>query len=213
MRLRNKPWADDYIKENDHVVEQRPFEQIGKWKTVFNNNQPLALEIGTGKGQFIKGMALQHPEVNFIGMERDKNVIVSAIEHLKDNNIRNARLIHQKAEDLRDLFAENEVDTLYLNFSDPWPKTRHAKRRLTFPSFLEQYQAVLKEEGEVILKSDNRKFFEYSIESFSAFGMLLKEVSVDLHNDEDEKNVMTEYEEKFASKGQPIYRCVAKFQK
>ncbi|WP_411953686.1 tRNA (guanosine(46)-N7)-methyltransferase TrmB [Alkalibacillus sp. S2W] len=211
MRLRNKPWAEDYIHNHSHIVELNPYERKGQWQELFDHQQPLALEIGTGKGRFIDGMARQHPEMNFIGIERDKNVIVSAIDKLNDPDVHNAQLIHENAKDLRDMFGENEVDYLYLNFSDPWPKTRHEKRRLTYYTFLEQYQNVLKDDGVIIMKTDNRQLFEYSLVSFSQFGMTLQEVTLDLHANDDGTNIMTEYEEKFSEKGQVIYRCKASF--
>ncbi|QTN00123.1 tRNA (guanosine(46)-N7)-methyltransferase TrmB [Sediminibacillus dalangtanensis] len=211
MRLRHKPWADDYLKENDDIVVQNPFELKGKWNSLFSEDQPLHIEIGTGKGQFIAGMATQHSEINFIGMERAKSIIVSAVEKVKQAEVENARLLNENAKDLRDLFAENEVDKIYLNFSDPWPKTKHEKRRLTYHTFLQQYKGILKADGEIVLKTDNRKLFEYSLVSFSKFGMVLDEVLLDLHGYHDPENVQTEYEEKFSGKGQPIYRCKVYF--
>ncbi|KHE69086.1 methyltransferase domain-containing protein, partial [Halobacillus sp. BBL2006] len=131
MRLRNKPWADDFMKENDHIVVQAPFEWKGKWKELFAEpSKPLHLEIGSGKGQFIAGMSKQHEEINFIGIERVKSVIVGALKKVLNSETTNARLVNEDAEDLRDLFATNEVDHIYLNFSDPWPKNKHEKRRL-----------------------------------------------------------------------------------
>ncbi|MYL72682.1 tRNA (guanosine(46)-N7)-methyltransferase TrmB [Halobacillus litoralis] len=212
MRLRNKPWADDFLSENDEVVVQQPFEMKGKWKELFyNQEQPLHLEIGSGKGQFIAGMGKQHQDINFVGLEFVKSVIVGAVKKVLAADTTNVRMVNENAKDLRDLFEDNEVDHIYLNFSDPWPKNKHEKRRLTFHTFLEQYKAVLKEEGEVTLKTDNKGLFEYSLVSFSNFGMILEDVSVDLHADEDPLNVETEYEEKFSAKGQPIYRCTARF--
>ncbi|WP_188206471.1 tRNA (guanosine(46)-N7)-methyltransferase TrmB [Alkalibacillus aidingensis] len=212
MRIRNKPWAEDYIKKNDSIAVLNPYEEKGNWNQLFTEKQKLALEIGTGKGQFIEGMAKKNPETNFIGIERDKNVLVSAIDKIKESELSNARLVYENARDLRDMFARDEIDTIYLNFSDPWPKTRHEKRRLTYKTFLEQYQNVLKDQGKIILKTDNRGFFEYTLVSFSQFGMKLEDVTLDLHELEDESNVMTEYEEKFSNKGQPIYRCIATFE-
>ncbi|MBX0359081.1 tRNA (guanosine(46)-N7)-methyltransferase TrmB [Halobacillus sp. Nhm2S1] len=212
MRLRNKPWADDFLREKDEVVVQQPFEMKGKWKELFDNQeQPLHLEIGSGKGQFIAGMGKQHPDINFVGLEFVKSVIVGAVKKVLAAETTNVRMVNENAKDLRDLFEDNEVDHIYLNFSDPWPKNKHEKRRLTFHTFLEQYQAVLKEEGQVTLKTDNKGLFEYSLVSFSNYGMILEDVSVDLHADEDPLNVETEYEEKFSAKGQPIYRCTARF--
>ncbi|WP_153464845.1 tRNA (guanosine(46)-N7)-methyltransferase TrmB [Sediminibacillus terrae] len=211
MRLRHKPWADDYLKENEDIVVHNPFEQKGNWNSLFPDDQPLHIEIGTGKGQFIAGMAAQHSDINFIGIERAKSIVVSAVEKVKQAEVANAKLLNVNAQDLRELFAENEVDKIYLNFSDPWPKTKHEKRRLTYHTFLQQYKGILKPDGEIVLKTDNRKLFEYSLVSFSKFGMILDEVLLDLHDYNDPDNVQTEYEEKFSGKGQPIYRCKAYF--
>lgn len=209
MRPRNKPWADDFLAENQQIVELNPFENKGNWSAVFGNDHPIHIEIGSGKGQFITGMAEKFPKVNFIGIELNKSVIVDAVEKIAEANLSNVKMINENAKDLRELFKEKEAETLYLNFSDPWPKTRHAKRRLTFHTFLSQYQSILKGNGEIILKTDNKGLFEYSLVSFSQYGMKLKEVTLDLHQLEDPGNVTTEYEEKFAAKGQPIYRCIA----
>lgn len=212
MRLRNKPWADDFLKEQEDIVVQHPFEMKGKWKEQFRNTeQAFHLEIGSGKGQFIAGMGRQHPEVNFIGLEFVKSVIVGAVKKVMEADTENVRMVNENAKDLRELFEDDEVDHIYLNFSDPWPKNKHEKRRLTYRTFLEQYEAVLKPGGQVTLKTDNRGLFEYSLVSFSNYGMVLEDVSVDLHADEDPLNVTTEYEEKFTAKGQPIYRCTARF--
>ncbi|WP_173915807.1 tRNA (guanosine(46)-N7)-methyltransferase TrmB [Halobacillus sp. Marseille-Q1614] len=213
MRLRNKPWADDFMKENNHIVVGNAFDYKGKWQETFDQEQPLHLEIGSGKGQFIAGIGKQHPEYNFIGVERVKSVIVGALKKVLASEAENVRLVNEDADDLREMFGENEVDHIYLNFSDPWPKTRHEKRRLTYRTFLEQYEAILKDKGELTFKTDNRGLFEYSLASFSQYGMIIEEVSLDLHQLEDDLNVMTEYEEKFSAKGQPIYRCRTRFNK
>lgn len=211
MRPRHKPWADDYLAENQHIVELNPFENRGRWSEVFGNDHPIHIEIGSGKGQFITGMAKKHPDINFIGIELNKSVIVDAIEKIAETQLTNVKMINENAKDLRELFEDQEAGTIYLNFSDPWPKTRHAKRRLTFHTFLSQYEAILSKKGELILKTDNQGLFEYSLVSFSQYGMKLKEVALDLHQLEDPENVPTEYEEKFSAKGQPIYRCKAEF--
>ncbi|WP_163581675.1 tRNA (guanosine(46)-N7)-methyltransferase TrmB [Gracilibacillus saliphilus] len=213
MRARHKPWADDYLKENNELVELKPAEYKGKWRQEISEGKPLHLEIGTGKGQFIEGMAGQYPDIHFIGIEIVKSIIVSAVEKVKDAERANVTLINENAQDLSDLFEDNEIDQMYLNFSDPWPKNRHEKRRLTYHTFLEQYQRILKPNGELVLKTDNRGLFEYSLVSFSQFGCTLKEITLDLHRLEDPTNVMTEYEEKFSAKGQPIYRCRVQFPK
>ncbi|TFJ92591.1 tRNA (guanosine(46)-N7)-methyltransferase TrmB [Lentibacillus salicampi] len=211
MRQRHKPWADDFLKENTHVIIPNAAEKKGKWQALFGNDHPIHVEIGTGKGQFISGMAEQYPDINFIGIELAKSIIVMAGSKVKEAGLDNVSLVYQDAADLHELFAENEISVIYLNFSDPWPKKRHAKRRLTFHTFLEQYQHILRPDGEIVLKTDNQGLFEYSLVSFSQFGLKLKEVNLDLHDIEDPENVMTEYEEKFSAKGQPIYRCRAQF--
>lgn len=211
MRQRHKPWADDFLKNNTHLVIPDTASKKGKWGQLFGNDNPIHLEIGTGKGQFITGMAEQHPDINFIGIELAKSIIVMAGSKVKESEQNNVLLIHGDAAGLNELFAENEISVIYLNFSDPWPKKRHAKRRLTFHTFLEQYQSILHPEGEIVLKTDNQGLFEYSLVSFSQFGLELREVNLDLHNEEDPLNIMTEYEEKFSAKGQRIYRCRAQF--
>lgn len=156
-------------------------------------------------------MAKQHPDINFIGIEVAKSIIVSTVQKVDEETLDNVRLLNEDANDLLAIFEENEIGQIYLNFSDPWPKNRHEKRRLTFRSFLEQYQHILPDSGQIVLKTDNRGLFEYSLVSFSDYGMKLKEVNLDLHAIEDEANVKTEYEEKFASMGHVIYRCTAQF--
>jgi len=211
MRQRYKPWADDFIKENNQLFIPEPGRCRGDWKNQFKNNKPIHIEVGTGKGQFLTGMAEQFPNINFIGIEIAKSVIVTAAQKILDADLDNVLLLNVDAKDLRELFAENEVETIYLNFSDPWPKNRHEKRRLTYHTFLEQYEAILDPSGEIVFKTDNRGLFEYSLVSFSKYGMELVEVNLDLHAEDDIQNVMTEYEEKFSAKGQKIYRCRAKF--
>ncbi|WP_339233544.1 tRNA (guanosine(46)-N7)-methyltransferase TrmB [Oceanobacillus sp. FSL W7-1281] len=211
MRQRYKPWADDYLKEKNHIVLENPSVHKGEWKKVFGNDNPIHVEIGSGKGQFITGMAKQHPDINFIGIEVAKSIIVSTVQKVDEEALDNIRLLNENANDLLAIFEENEIGQIYLNFSDPWPKNRHEKRRLTFRSFLEQYQHILPESGQIVLKTDNRGLFEYSLVSFSNYGMKLIEVNLDLHAIEDETNVKTEYEEKFASMGHVIYRCTAQF--
>lgn len=212
MRQRNKPWADEFLQNNQHIVIANPCDHKQNWKSVFGNDNPVHLEIGTGKGQFLVGMAKQFPAINFIGVELEKNIIVTAAQKVVDAESDNILLLNEDASDLGEYFADNEVDTIYLNFSDPWPKNRHEKRRLTFHTFLKQYQEILKPSGEIVMKTDNKGLFEYSVASFSNFGMKLVEVNNNLHVLQDSSNVMTEYEEKFSAKGQPIYRCKAKFE-
>lgn len=214
MRARYKPWAADLIESHPEIVIPEPEKLKGKWQQEFGNSQPLHIEAGTGKGRFIIGMAKANPEINYIGIELFDSVIVTALESVLESpeGVPNLRLLRVDAKNLADYFEKAEVDRLYLNFSDPWPKTRHAKRRLTHASFLKIYQSILPENGEIHFKTDNRGLFEYSLTSISDYGMLLKEVSLDLHANEPEWNIMTEYEEKFSKKGQPIYRMEAQFQ-
>ncbi|MFD1415666.1 tRNA (guanosine(46)-N7)-methyltransferase TrmB [Oceanobacillus jeddahense] len=211
MRQRHKPWADDYLKEKNHIVLENASVHKGEWRKVFNNDNPIHVEIGSGKGQFITGMAKQYPDVNFIGIEVAKSIIVSTVQKVDEEALDNVCLLNEDANNLLAIFAENEIEQIYLNFSDPWPKNRHEKRRLTYKSFLEQYQNILPDQGQIVLKTDNRGLFEYSLVSFSEYGMKLVEVNLDLHGIEDETNVKTEYEEKFSSKGHVIYRCKVKF--
>lgn len=212
MRQRNKPWADDFLAENANLVIPEPIENKGKWKEVFGNTNPIHLEIGTGKGQFLEGMAKQFPNINFIGVEIAKSIMVAAAQKVLDSKQNNLLLLNEDANDLLEFFAENEISTIYLNFSDPWPKSRHEKRRLSYHTFLSQYDTLLRGKSNIIMKTDNRPLFEYSLVSFSGFGLRLEEVSLDLHKLDDPTNVMTEYEEKFSSEGQPIYRCQARYQ-
>jgi len=211
MRLRNKPWAKDKIAENPQYVVPNPAEYKGNWKEVFGNENPLHIEVGTGKGQFLVGMAKQNPHINYIGIEMYESVILSALERLIEEELPNLKLLNVDANQLSEFFAKNDVDRVYLNFSDPWPKKRHAKRRLTYKTFLSMYENLLVDGGEIQFKTDNQGLFEYSLTSFSEYGLLLKYISLDLHKSDFEGNVMTEYEEKFSQKGSRIYRCEVKY--
>jgi len=212
VRLRNKPWAEEFINAHPEIIIQNPEQYKGKWKEVFQNDQPLHIEVGTGKGQFVLGMAKANPHINYIGIELYDSVIVCALEKIVEADApSNLRLLKVNGADLNKYFEKNDVSRVYLNFSDPWPKTRHAKRRLTHEGFLKIYESILIDRGEVHFKTDNRGLFEYSLVSISEYGMLLKYVSLDLHVNMPEDNIMTEYEEKFSAKGQPIYRLEAQF--
>lgn len=214
MRARYKPWAADLIEAHPEIVIPNPEVLKGKWHEEFGNDRPIHIEAGSGKGRFITGMAQANPDINYIGIELFESVIVTALQGAlePEGGIPNLRLLQVNAQELETFFEASEIDRVYLNFSDPWPKTRHAKRRLTHESFLKLYERVLPEGGEIHFKTDNRGLFEYSLTSISEYGMLLKDVSLDLHANEPEWNIMTEYEEKFLKKGQPIYRLEAKFQ-
>ncbi|WPK10559.1 tRNA (guanosine(46)-N7)-methyltransferase TrmB [Lysinibacillus louembei] len=212
MRLRNKPWAEEFINEHPDVILPNPEQCKGNWATVFGNDHPIHIEVGTGKGQFVLGMALQNPDINYIGIELYDSVIVSALERIVEaNKPANLRLLKVNGAKLQEYFAKGDVSRVYLNFSDPWPKARHAKRRLTHEGFLSIYESVLMDQGEIHFKTDNRGLFEYSLVSMNAYGMALNYVSLDLHANMPKDNVMTEYEEKFSAKGQPIYRLECQF--
>lgn len=210
MRLRNVPGARETIIENQFSI-QEPEQKKGKWAEVFGNDHPIHIEVGMGKGQFIIEMAKRNPEINYIGIEKYSSVLVRAVEKLEDFEQNNLRLIRMDAENIEEVFDKDEVDRIYLNFSDPWPKDRHAKRRLTSTRFLERYNNILTPEGRVMFKTDNKDLFDFSLEQVEeAAGWILENHTYDLHHSEyNEGNVMTEYEEKFSAKGNPICRLVA----
>ena len=209
MRLRNVPGARKTIIENKFSIQQ-PEQMKGKWAEVFQNDHPIHIEVGMGKGQFIIEMARRNPEVNYIGIEKYSSVLVRAVEKLEDFEQDNLRLIRMDAENIEEVFDKDEVDRIYLNFSDPWPKDRHAKRRLTSTRFLERYNNILTPEGRVMFKTDNKDLFDFSLEQVEEAGWILENHTYDLHHSEyNAGNVMTEYEEKFSAKGNPICRLVA----
>ncbi len=210
MRLRNIKGAEEMIANSIYVV-QNPEEYKGKWNTFFQNDHPVHVEIGMGKGKFIHTLAETNPQINYIGIEMYSSVLYRAIEKRQECELPNLYFIRMDAKHLNDIFDENEISRIYLNFSDPWPKERHAKRRLTSPLFLGLYDHVLKNEGCICFKTDNRSLFDYSVETIGATKpWKLKDVTYDLHHSPyAENNVMTEYEEKFSSKGLPIHRLVA----
>jgi tRNA (guanine-N7-)-methyltransferase len=211
--MRRKPWAEKEIKENPDFVVPNPEEWKGRWHHFFGNDQAIHIEIGSGKGQFIVNMAKTYPHINFIGIEIQTSVLAVAVRKLKlakeEFSLSNICLIRENAARLKEVFASQEVERIYLNFSDPWPKRRHAKRRLTHPAFLDVYSSIIKRPGEIHLKTDNEAFFEYSLNSFADYGCRLRNISFNLHESDFENNIMTEYEEKFAQLGKKIYRCEA----
>ena len=207
MRLKNVKGASSVIEASDYVI-LNPNDYKGKWNSVFNNDNPINIEIGMGKGDFIIGMAKKYPNINFIGIEMYDSVIVKAVNKLETEKLNNLRLIRMDARLIEDVF-DKEIDLIYLNFSDPWPKNRNAKRRLTHERFLNRYENIFKGEKKIFMKTDNIDLFAFSIESLSNFGYILKNVSLDLHNSNYEDNVMTEYEKKFSSKGVKINRLEA----
>lgn len=213
MRLRNIPRAESVIQEHDAVMNA-PEEKKGKWNREFGNAHPIYIEIGMGKGQFLLRMAVLHPEANFIGIERYSSVLLRATEKFDQDEFReleNIRFICMDAKELDKVFAPGEVEKIYLNFSDPWPKARHAKRRLTSKEFLKRYEEVLSEDGEVEFKTDNTELFKFSLGQVGEAGWVLLAHTYDLHHNPEmnEGNVMTEYEQKFSAKGQPINKLFA----
>ncbi|MEH7353687.1 tRNA (guanosine(46)-N7)-methyltransferase TrmB [Neobacillus drentensis] len=212
MRLRNKPWAKDKIEQHPQYIVANPELYKGKWHEVFEKEGQLHIEVGTGKGQFITEMAKANPDINYFGIELYDSVIVAALDRLIEADLPNLKLLNVNAADLAKYFTKNDVDRVYLNFSDPWPKVRHEKRRLTYKDFLKLYEDILVDGGEIHFKTDNQGLFEYSLMSFSAYGLLLKYVSLDFHKSGYEGNIMTEYEQKFSEKGNRIYRCEVKYQ-
>ena len=198
MRLRNVKNAEAIVENSNYVINN-PKDYIGKYNDLFKNNNEIHIEIGMGKGDFIIGMAKKCPNINFIGIEKYESVMVRAIEKLENESLNNLRLIRMDAIEIDKVFNQ-EIDTLYLNFSDPWPKKRHAKRRLTSPVFLGLYDKIFKGIPHIIQKTDNIGLFASSIENLSVYGYTLEKVSLDLKN-EDIDNVITEYENKFMEKG------------
>lgn len=203
MRLKNIKGAKEIVEKSDYVIKN-PESYQGNFKKIFDNNNQVHIEIGTGKGDFIINMAKTYPEINFIGIEKYESVLCKAVNKLENENINNLKLISIDAINIDKIF-KNEIDILYLNFSDPWPKKRHAKRRLTSEIFLQKYDLIFKNKNNIIMKTDNQALFEYSIMSFVDFGYKINNISLDLHKTE-EFNIQTEYERKFSSKGFRIYK-------
>ncbi len=206
MRLRKKPHTDEKLKLFEDFVTVGEVEPIKKDLT-----RELFVELGTGMGDFITQIAEQNPQVNFIGLEVEKTCVLSAARKVREKNLGNVRLIVFDVENIAEIFSEHEVDRLYINFCDPWPKKRHAKRRLTHERFLEKYKKILKVGGEIFFKTDNRGLFDFSLEQFAAAGLEVHDVTNNLHENEPPDNIRTEYENKFGAAGVPINFCVARF--
>lgn len=210
MRLRNVKGSRETIAANHYVVHDE--EQMkGKWHDFFGNDHPIHIEIGMGKGQFIIELARRNPDINYIGIEKYSSVLVRAIEKRElEEGMQNLYFIRMDAEYIENVFDKDEVSRIYLNFSDPWPKDRHAKRRLTSTRFLGLYDHILIPDGRVIFKTDNRALFDFSLEQVPEAGWILENYTYDLHHSEyNEGNIMTEYEAKFSAMGVPINRLVA----
>jgi len=213
MRLRNVKGSRETIAANDFVVHDEE-NMKGKWHEKFGNDNPIHIEIGMGKGKFIMEMARQNPDINYVGIEKFSSVLVRAIEKQNEELLPNLCFIRMDAEYIENVFEKGEVDYIYLNFSDPWPKDRHAKRRLTSVQFLARYINILSEKGGFTFKTDNRPLFDFSVEQAKEAGWTTVNITYDLHNSEYvEGNVMTEYEKRFSEMGNPICRIVCKVPK
>ena len=206
MRLRNVKGAKEIIQNSPYIIKDYK-NYKGNFKSIFNNNKNIHVELGMGKGDFIINMAKKHPEINFVGIEKFDSVMVRAIEKI-DEDIPNLRLIRMDATEIEDVFYK-EVDTVYLNFSDPWPKNRHEHRRLTSTNFLKKYDNIFKNDKNIIMKTDNRKLFEFSLIQFCNYDYKIEKISLDLYNDDIKDNVETEYEKKFKELG-PIYMVIVR---
>ncbi len=208
MRLRNVKGARERIATDEYTVKE-PETYKGKWNEFFENENPIHIEIGMGKGQFIMELARRNPKINYIGIEKFSSVLVRALQKMEQEEIENLIFIRMDAEEIENVFEKEEVAQIYLNFSDPWPKDRHAKRRLTSTRFLARYENILKKDGKVIFKTDNRELFDFSLEQVKEADWVLENYTYDLHNSEyTEGNIMTEYEEKFSKEGKAINRMV-----
>lgn len=208
--MRNKPWAFDYLESNAHLVDVNN-EYAKKIKDFFPVERDLHIEVGTGMGTFITTLASRNPDINYVGIELDKNVMIRVVEKVKELDLDNLRLVLLDANTITDYFNSDEVDKIYLNFSDPWPKNRHAKRRLTHSGFLSSYKEILKDDSIIEFKTDNRGLFEFSLQSMNEFGMRFQALNLDVHDNEPDDNIRTEYEEKFSSRGSKIYWIQASF--
>jgi len=204
MRLRNVKGAKEIIESSKYIIHN--FDELkGNFNSLFKNDNPICIEIGTGKGKFIKELALLNQNINYIGIEKFDSVIVRALEKVENEDIPNLRFLRIDADIIADVFYK-EIDTIYLNFSDPWPKVRHTNRRLTSENFLKKYDSLFKNNKKIIFKTDNRHLFEFSIKSLTDYNYKIDSICLDLYSEDLVDNVSTEYEDKFHNKGFPIYK-------
>lgn len=209
MRLRNIAGSREVIADSEYAFTD-DVETKGRWAEIFGNDHPIRIEIGMGKGRFIHTLAAMNPDINYVGIEKYSSVLLRAIQKMDEDPLPNLRFIRMDAENITEKFMEHEVDRIYLNFSDPWPKDRHAKRRLPSAEFLKRYDYILKPEGIIEFKTDNRDLFDFAVGELQGSKWEAQVITYDLHNDPAlmEGNVMTEYEEKFSSMGNPICKYV-----
>lgn len=209
MRLRNIKGADEFI-ENYSFVIKHPEEYKEKWKEVFQNTNPIHMEIGMGKGKFLMELAERNPQINYLGVERYSSVLLRALQKHQETELTNLYFLCLDAALVEDMFGCGEIAKIYLNFSDPWPKDRHARRRLTSREFLDRFDKILSAQGKLEFKTDNRGLFEFSLEEAREAGWKIEKHTYDLHGDEEmcADNIMTEYEEKFSSMGNPIHKMI-----
>lgn len=209
MRLRNVTGSKEAIAESEYVIHN-PQECRGSWHEVFGNDNPIRIEIGMGKGRFITELARQNPEINYVGIEKFSSVLIRGVQKQEADPLPNLYFIRMDAEEITSVFGTGEVDRIYLNFSDPWPKDRHAKRRLPSREFLRRYGEILTSDGVVEFKTDNSELFQFALEELEPAGWKIVQITEDLHHDAQmmQGNVMTEYEERFSSKGNPIYKYI-----
>ena len=211
MRRRKKKGSDEKLLSYQNYVIKEDIDKLkGVWSNKFNNNNPIHVEFGTGRGKFITTLAKQNPNINYIAMEIKEEVLLKAVEKADEANLKNILFIWGNVNSILDYFDKGEVNRVYVNFCDPWPKTRWSKRRLTHSNYLNKYKEILNDEGEVHFKTDNQDLFEFSLNEIASNDWLLKNISLDLAKNENIENVTTVYEDKFMSQGMKIYRCEAK---
>lgn len=212
MRLRNVPGSREFIENSEYAIKN-PELHYGNWRELFGKDvtSKLHIEIGMGKGKFIRELADSNPDISYIGIEKFSSVLIRALEKRPELESDNLYFLRFDAENITSIFSEGEVDRIYLNFSDPWPKDRHAKRRLTSAQFLERYKSILSKDGDIMFKTDNRTLFDFSLEQAKLLKWYIQDYTYDLHNSPmNENNIMTEYEERFSSMGLPICKMIIK---
>ena len=211
MRVRFNKDANNILNSsNIYMNEEEAKKNIGKWKKTFENENDIYLEIGIGKGDFIVGMAKKYPNINFIGIEKNETILAIALNKIITEGLENVIVISNNADQLKEVFEESEIDKIFLNFSDPWSKKKHVKRRLTYSSFLDIYEYILKDDGNIEFKTDNQILFEFTIMEVCNTNRIMEYISLDLHSTDCTDNVMTEYERKFSERGNRIYKLVWK---